>query len=172
MTKRLRFGASALFLVAPCLQAQSTVQYVTAGTTNVTINNLVSEDQNSPNVRFVPAPASSPVGCGAGFALASATTNNTFPLSSGAATFQTGVADAAIAVGDLVTASSTTAGSLHDTGAFIRSSVPVTECIVGLALTGATAAGQTVSLLYDGPGSYGTGNVNSNSTAFHVGRSD
>jgi hypothetical protein len=148
------FAIGAALVPAGGAVAQTSQQYVTAGASGVTI---------------VPSSAS-PVDCGDGFALSGASVaGNAFPMSTGGGTIQTAIGDGTITAGDLVTVGSSTAGHVADLGVSSRASVSPAECIVGAALTGTGSGGGLITVLYDGPGSFGTANINTNSSAFTVG---
>jgi len=150
---RLTFSTVLLMIFVGLLPAQNTVQYVTAGGSGVSTNQLVIESGTSG--QFVPAASS--LGCGDGFALSGASAaNNSFPMATGAATIQTAIADGSVTAGNLVTVSST-AGEVTDTSQSSRSSISPSTCIVGVALTGYSGTPPAlITILYDGPGSYGS----------------
>ena len=159
MAKQLAQAALTMALAAATLPGQYNYQYVTAGSGGVSLNNLVTEDASNPTL-FV---ASSTSACGAGFALAAATSGSAFPLASGAGTVQTGVADSTAITAGHILGGGSPGGTVHDLGTNSRASVGSAQCVVGVALAGASA-GSTVSLLYDGPGSYGGGPGSANLT--------
>jgi hypothetical protein len=141
----------ALPLLAGALAAQGNLKYGTAGVTGVTLNFLVVEDGNNPTQFILPPSA----GCGSGFALASASAGLAFPLSLGAGTVQTGVADNNVTAGNILIGGTVQAGRVQDSATTSRSSITNTTCVVGVALTSA-AQGSAVTLLYDGVASFGT----------------
>ena len=144
--------ALSLLATLPLLAgAQGNLKYATAGVTGVTRNFLAVEDGNSPTQFILPSSG----GCGSGFALASASAGLAFPLSLGAGTVQTGVADNNVTAGDILIGGTVQAGSVRDSATTSRSSITNTTCVVGVALTSA-AQGSAVTLLYDGVASYGT----------------
>ena len=93
--------------------------------------------------------------CGAGFA-ASTVTGGPFELYSAPGMVVTGVADNAITAQHLLIAPATTAGRVADSGQTSRAAIPESTCIVGRALVSQPTPGGTVTLLYDGPGTFGT----------------
>lgn len=126
-------------------------QLVTAGTGGVTQNLLAAKDTSNPTVWVLPAAG----GCGAGIAASNATAGNTFYLQNVSGSILTGVADGTITAGHILTGGSSTPGRVADTGQTSAAAVSNSICIAGIALAGATV-GNTVSILYEGPGLYGS----------------
>jgi hypothetical protein len=125
----------------------------TAGAGGVTANLLAAKDTSTPTTKYVLPSAG---GCGSGVAAATASSGASFILYASAGQSVVGVADGTITAGHLVTGGSSTPGRVADIGQSARSSVPSSTCIVGVAKASATA-GQTVAIVYDGPGSFGAG---------------
>jgi hypothetical protein len=156
----LLLAIGATLLPALPLSAQATQQYVTAGLGGVTVNYLVVEDGSSPT-NFVQVQSTG--ACGSGFAKATASQGNSFPLGSAAGTVQSGVADfgsgpSAIPAGDILIGGVVTPGTVADSGQTTANAIPPSTCIVGVALAGAQPGG-TITLLYAGTGAYGTQGV-------------
>lgn len=126
-------------------------QLATAGTGGITQNLLAAKDASDPTVWVLPAAG----GCGAGIAASTATVGNTFYLQNVSGSILTGVADGTITAGHILTGGSGTPGRVADTGQTSVGAVSNSTCIVGIALAGATV-GNTVSILYEGPGLYGS----------------
>jgi hypothetical protein len=124
----------------------------TAGAGGVTANLLAAKDTSNPTKYVLPAAG----GCGSGIAASTASSAAAFFLYSSAGQIVSAVADGTITAGHLLTGGSSTPGRVADTGQTARASVPSSTCIVGVAKASATV-GQTVSIVYDGPGSFGAG---------------
>jgi hypothetical protein len=131
----------------------------TAGSGGVTANYLAAKDTSNPTKYVLPVAA----GCGSGIAAASAISGATFFLYASAGQAVSAVADGTITAGHLLTGGSSTPGRVADTGQSARASVPSSTCIVGVAKASATV-GQAVSIVYDGPGSFGSGSFSDDGT--------
>jgi trimeric autotransporter adhesin len=129
---------------------------VTAGASGVTVNLLADKDTSNPTVYNTAAIGS----CGLGIAAYTAAAAATFELYSVPGTVLTAVADGTITAGHLVTGGASTAGRVADTGQTATTSVPLSTCIVGVALASATV-GNTLLVAYSGTGTYGAGAASS-----------
>lgn len=121
-----------------------------AGVGGVTLDKLAAKDTSNPTKYVVPAAS----GCGSGVATATVAANGYFWLRSVAGQIYPMVVQGSVTAGHLSTGSTSSPGSVTDTGQTSRASVPSSTCLVGSFLSSGVD-GSTVSIKYDGAGSYG-----------------
>jgi hypothetical protein len=120
--------AVALLAMLPLLTgsalAQDNTRSVTAGTGGVIQNFMVVEDSSNPT-KFTMPPSLG--GCGSGFTIAGASAGLAFPLSPGAGTIQTGVADNNVTAGDILVGGTGIYGRVQDAGTSSRGGIANTS---------------------------------------------
>jgi hypothetical protein len=130
----------------------ATVPIVTAGAGGVTAHLLVGKDTSNP-IKYIALSGSG--GCGAGFAATTAAPSATFVLQAIPGSIYTAIAQGSITAGHVVIGGTTAPGEVLDSGQTSRAAIDLATCTVGTAQASATD-GQTVSIKYDGVGTFGT----------------